>query len=248
MDDPVLDLPLSTYPHPSSAYVRWYYRCRLHNLLAASVPRPVYLAVREWFDDVVRSRLDRPPVMAYDSKPVSLSRALGLFEYLTETLDLPVGLEFAAKIEQALCEASDAMCAVFARDEIRTLAREFALAGVGSSDQLDDVAKQHGWAVNAGDGWFVRRGHRVSRYALSAALELAKAGAALSPPPLDEVITAVFSDGKRRKWNVVEYEVQKVWIEACPGQPVPEGWGGRTIRRRAAELGFSTRRTQKPVK
>ena len=90
MDDPVLDLPLSTYPHPSSAYVRWYYRCRLHNLLAASVPRPVYLAVREWFDDVVRSRLDRPPVMAYDSKPVSLSRALGLFEY--ETTDRIVQL------------------------------------------------------------------------------------------------------------------------------------------------------------
>jgi hypothetical protein len=55
-------------------------------------------------------------------------------------------------------------------------------------------------------------------------------------PNLDDVVRTVFRDGRRPSWATADREVRELWNTACPGKPVPTGWGRDTIRRRAIEL------------
>jgi hypothetical protein len=68
-------------------------------------------------------------------------------------------------------------------------------------------------------------------------LPIAGGGAAPSAAPnLDDVVRTVFRDGRRPSWATADKEVRELWSTACPGKPVPTGWGIDTIRRRAIEL------------
>jgi hypothetical protein len=68
-------------------------------------------------------------------------------------------------------------------------------------------------------------------------LPIAGGGAAPSAvPDLDDVVRTVFRDGRRPSWATADKEVRELWSTACPGKPVPTGWGTDTIRRRAIEL------------
>jgi hypothetical protein len=66
-----------------------------------------------------------------------------------------------------------------------------------------------------------------------------------SPPILDDALKAVLGVGKRYDWPETVRKVQGVWRKACPDEPLPSGWGERSIRKRATTLALCKSRSDK---
>jgi hypothetical protein len=164
----------NTQPRPSSAYVRGYVVGSLHALLDGSVPPPLYLAARNWFDDLIRDCLNTPPIMAYDALRKPTRKKLARLQYFADTLGLTLPAQLESELEEALDKAVNEIAKLYVRDQISEIAAEFQRAGIDANARLNDVARQHGFTTSNNNEWFSRGVERVSRRSMAHALALAK--------------------------------------------------------------------------